>query len=64
MLNAKPIKKYRIAKGLTVIQFAKKMKLSRTTVYNYESGESMPKPKQLVKIAKFFDVDPKELIGD
>lgn len=63
-LNAKAIKKYRMAKGLSVIEFAKKIKVSRTTVYNYESGIQLPTPKKLVKIAKFLGVDPKELLGD
>ena len=62
--NVKAIKKYRTAKGLSIIQFAKKMKISRTTAYNYESGDSMPTPARLVKIAKFFGVDPKDLIGE
>lgn len=62
--TVKAIKKYRLAKGLTIVQFAKKMKISRTTAYNYESGASLPTPKRLVKIAKFFDVDPKDLIGE
>lgn len=63
-LNARLIKKYRIAKGITVIQLAKKLKLSRATIYNYEIGIQMPNPKLLVKIAKILDVEPKDLISE
>jgi transcriptional regulator with XRE-family HTH domain len=63
-LNARLIKKYRIAKGITVIQLAKKLKLSRATIYNYEIGIQMPNPKTLVKIAKILEVEPKDLISE
>ena len=62
-LNAKLIKKYRIAKGITVVQLAKKMKICRASVYYYEAGMKMPNPKLLVKIAKYLEVEPKDLIG-
>lgn len=61
-INASPIKKHRIANGMTVIQLAKKIKKSRQTIYNYEAGIQMPPPKLLVKIAKILDVKPKDLI--
>ena len=61
-VNAKAIKKYRIAKGITVIELSKKMGLSRTSVYNYELGIQMPTPKQLVKIAKFLETEPIQLM--
>ena len=63
-LNAKAIKKYRIAKGLTVIELAKKVRKSRQTIYNYEMGIQVPSPKLLVKIAKYLEVEPKDLIGE
>ena len=62
-INASPIKKYRIANGMTVIQLAKRIKKSRQTVYNYEAGIQMPPPKLLVKIATILDVEPKDLIS-
>ena len=61
-INASPIKKYRIANGMTVIQLAKRIKKSRQTIYNYEAGIQMPPPKLLVKIATILDVEPKDLI--
>ena len=63
-LNAKAIKKYRIAKGLTVIELAKKVKRTRTSIYSYEDGSQMPSPKTLVKIARVLEVSPKDLIGE
>ena len=63
-LNARLIKKYRIAKGITVVQLAKKLKLSRASVYYYEAGVKMPNPKMLVKIAKILEVEPKDLISE
>ncbi len=62
-INAKLIKKYRIANGMTVIQLAKRIKKSRQTIYNYEAGIQMPPPKLLVKIASILDVEPKDLIS-
>lgn len=63
-LNARLIKKYRIAKGIKVIQLAKKLKLTRASIYNYEMGIQMPNPKLLVKIAKILEVEPKDLISE
>ena len=63
-LNARLIKKYRMAKGITVIQLAKKLKLTRASIYNYEAGIQIPNPKLLVKIAKILEVEPKELLGE
>jgi transcriptional regulator with XRE-family HTH domain len=63
-LNAKKIKKYRLAKGLTVIELAKKIKKTRTSVYNYEAGIQLPTAKALSKIAKVLGVKPIDLLGE
>ena len=63
-LNAKKIKKYRLAKGLTVIELAKTIKKTRTSVYNYEAGIQLPTPKALSKIAKVLGVKPIDLLGE
>ena len=63
-LNARKIKQYRIASGLTVIQLAKKIRKTRATVYNYENGVQMPTPKVLLKIAKVLNTQPINLIGE
>ena len=64
MLHAKAIRKYRMAKGWSVIELAKKLKHSRTSVYNYETGKQMPAPKTLQKIAKLLEVNTIDLIGE
>lgn len=62
-LNAKKIKYYRIAKCMSVIELAKKTKLSRASIYNYENGIQMPTGKRLTKISKILGCEPKDLIG-
>ena len=62
-LNAVSIKPYRMAKGISVQEFAKLTGLSRTMIYNYESGLNTPSPKTLVKIAEVLGVEPIKLIG-
>ena len=63
-VNAKKIKIFRIANGLTVIELAKKIKKTRATVYNYENGTQMPAPKTLQEIATILNVNPMELLGE
>lgn len=63
-LNAKKIKMFRIANGLTVIELAKRIKKTRATIYNYENGTQMPTPKTLQKIAGVLGVSPMDLIGE
>ena len=62
-LNAKAIRKYRIAKGMTVIELANKLNVSRTIIYSYESGAKVPSPKTLTKIAEVLAVEPLKLLG-
>ena len=63
-LNAKPIKKYRIAKDITVAELAKYLKSSRQTIYNYEAGTQLPPPKQLEKIADLLEVKKLDLLAE
>jgi transcriptional regulator with XRE-family HTH domain len=63
ILTAKSIKKYRLAKGMTVIELAKLVNLSRTSIYSYENGSQVPSPKRLTKIAKVLGVKPIQLLG-
>ena len=63
-LNAKGIKKYRIAKDMTVMELAKALKVSRQTIYNYEAGIQLPPPKQLSKIAKLLGTKKLELLEE
>ena len=63
-LNAKAIKKYRIAKGWSVADLAKRLKTTRQMIYFYENGTYVPPPKKLGKIAKLLGVKPLELLQD
>lgn len=61
-MNAKNIKKYRVAKDITVIELAKFLKVSRQTIYNYEAGIQLPPTKQLEKIAELLEVKKLDLL--
>jgi transcriptional regulator with XRE-family HTH domain len=61
-LQATAIKLKRIKKGLTVIELAKKVGITRTSLYNYEKGKQFPSPTIIAKIAQVLDCDIKELI--
>lgn len=61
-LQATAIKLKRIKKGLTVIELAKKVGVTRTSFYNYENGTQFPSPTVIAKIAQALDCDIKELI--
>ena len=61
-LQATAIKLKRIKKGLTVIELAKKVGISRISLYNYEKGTQFPSPTIIAKIAQVLDCDIKELI--
>ena len=61
-LQATSIKRKRIKKGLTVIELAKKVGISRTSLYNYENGSQFPTPAIMGKLAYVLDCDIKELI--
>ncbi len=61
-LTASAIKIKRIKKGLTVIELAKKVGITRTSLYNYENGTQFPSPTIIARIAQVLDCDIKELI--
>lgn len=53
----------RKAKGLTQGDLSAKLGISRSSISMYESGERMPRPKDLEAIADFFNVDIDYLMG-
>lgn len=63
-INAKKIKHYRIIKGMTVIELAEQLKMTRASIYNYEKGIQFPPPKVLAKISKVLRVKPQDLMGE
>ncbi len=56
-------KQLRIASGLTQVEFAKKIGISRSTIGMYETGAREPDFETLEKIADFFNVDIDYLLG-
>lgn len=46
------------------IDIAKALKVSRTTVYNWETGAKKPSPKHIAELAKLFGVDAEYLTGE
>lgn len=50
------IKKFRSEKGLSQAQLAKKMNVTKAYVYQYESGNRIPKPETLQRFADALEV--------
>lgn len=56
-------KRLRISTGLTQVEMAKELKISRSTIGMYETGAREPDFETLEKIADFFNVDIDYLLG-
>lgn len=56
-------KQLRISSGLTQIEIAQKLGISRSTIGMYETGAREPDFETLEKIADFFNVDIDYLLG-
>lgn len=56
-------KRLRISAGLTQVEMAEKLKISRSTIGMYETGAREPDFETLEKIADFFNVDIDYLLG-
>ncbi|HPJ00352.1 MAG TPA: helix-turn-helix transcriptional regulator [Enterococcus sp.] len=50
------LKQYRIDNNWTQHELAGKLAVSRTTIYNWESGKSFPDLDCLVSLSRLFDV--------
>lgn len=57
------IGKYRVWKGLTQDELAKKIGVSLATLRAFERGERLPKYQIRQRLAEFFDVSPIQLWG-
>lgn len=62
MLNIK-IKELRTAHGLTQVEFAKKLSVSKQAVSNWENNNIQPSIDMLIKIADYFGVTTDYLLG-
>lgn len=61
---SKVLKKLRTNRGYTQAELAKSLKISRSSVGMYESGEREPDFETLENIADFFNVDMNYLLGN
>lgn len=50
------IKKLRMLKGISQVEFAKEINVTKQCVSNWENDNILPSIEMLVKIAKFFSV--------
>lgn len=62
MLNIR-IKELRLSHGLTQVEFAKRLSVSKQAVSNWENNNIQPSIDVLIKIADFFGVSTDYLLG-
>lgn len=56
-------KRLRVSAGLTQVEIAEKLKISRSTIGMYETGAREPDFETLERIADFFNIDIDYLLG-
>ncbi|AXR00389.1 MULTISPECIES: helix-turn-helix transcriptional regulator [Pseudoalteromonas] len=56
------VQQLRFAAGYSVIQFAKKMGVSKQTIYNWESGLTTPDLNQVIRMYIVCGLNPKSLL--
>ncbi len=57
------IRKYRLALGISQVELAKKLGISKQCVSNWENDNIQPSIDMLIKISKFFAVSTDALLG-
>ena len=57
------LKELRLSKGITQVELAKQLGISRSTVGMYESGSREPDFKTLELIADYFNIDTDYILG-
>lgn len=63
MISLKRLKDLREDRDISIQEMLDLLHVSRTTYYNYESGNSFPTFDTLIKIADYFNVSVDFLIG-
>lgn len=58
----KRIKQIRLEKGMTMEEFGKLLSTSKSVVYRWEIGQSLPNPERLKTIAKIADISVNTLL--
>ncbi len=62
MLNEN-IKKLRLARGISQVELAVKLHVSKQCVSNWENDNIQPSVEMLIKLARFFEVSTDYLLG-
>jgi transcriptional regulator with XRE-family HTH domain len=62
-MDAKRLEKLRVKKGLSQVEFAERIGVSRQAVWKMESGFMNPSVETLKLIAKLFNVTTDYLLG-
>lgn len=57
------IKRLRCAQGMTQVEFAKKMGVTKQCVSNWENDNVLPSIEMLVRMAELFSVSTDHLLG-
>ena len=57
------IRKFRTAMGISQVEFAKQIGVTKQCVSNWENDNILPSVEMLVKIASFFSVSTDVLLG-
>lgn len=55
------IRRIRLARGLSLVEFAQKMQVSRPTIWAWEAGKSSPRARKRQLLLKVLDVSESEL---
>jgi transcriptional regulator with XRE-family HTH domain len=55
------IRRIRLARGLSLVEFAQKMQVSRPTIWSWEAGKSSPRARKRQLLLKVLDVRESEL---
>lgn len=55
------IRRLRLARGLSLVEFARKMQVSRPTVWSWEAGKSSPRAKKRQLLINVLQIGEKEL---
>ncbi|MBQ9909829.1 MAG: helix-turn-helix transcriptional regulator [Treponema sp.] len=63
MLNER-IKELRVARGLSQVELAEKIGISKQSVSNWENDNIQPSIEMLIKIARTFSVSTDYLLGE
>ncbi len=57
------IKKYRLARGISQVELAGKLGITKQCVSNWENDNIQPSVDMLIKLARFFRVSTDDLLG-